>query len=380
MYRLGDRGAAVAEIRARLSMVGIGPGPSGTTRDSYEDALFDREVDAAVREFQQANGLTVDGVVGPQTWQLLDEAHWRLGDRVLSLVPGALLTGRDVAQLQARLLELGFDTGRVDGIFGRQTDIALREFQRNVGLDTDGTCGPSSFKALGRLVRTVTGGAPQTMREAEVLRRSGPSLAGKVIVIDPGHGGRDRGRSAHGLEEVWLAEDVAARIEGRLAAVGVAAFLTRGRLAATEEPPTEVERATLANDALADLVVSLHADAHHTAEANGAATFFYGNDAWQSGVGATLADLMLRELVARTDLQSCGAHAKTWDLLRYTRMPAVRLELGYLSHRGDAGRLADPMFRDVVAEAVLAAVQRLYLPAGEDQQTGSIHVPDLVRA
>ncbi len=380
MYRLGDRGVAVAEIRARLAMVGLGPGPSGSTTDSYHDAPFDEDVDAAVREFQQANGLTADGVVGPQTWQLLDEAHWRLGDRVLTLVPGALLTGRDVAQLQARLFELGFDAGRVDGVFGRQTDLALREFQRNVGLSTDGTCGPRSFKALGRLARTVTGGAPHTLREAEVLRRSGPALAGKVIVIDPGHGGRDRGRSGHGLEEAWLVEDVAARIEGRLAAAGVAAFLTRGRLAATEEPPTELARAQLANDALADLVVSLHADAHHSAQANGAATFFYGSGAWQSGVGAALADLILREVVARTDLQSCGAHAKTWDLLRYTRMPAVRLELGYLSHRGDAGRLADPAFRDVVAEAVLAAVQRLYLPPGEDQPTGGIRVSDLVRA
>ena len=43
-------------------------------------------------------------------------------------------------------------------------------------------------------------------------------------------------------------------------------------------------------------------------------------------------------------------------------MPAVRLELGYLTNPGDAARLADPAFRDVVAEAIVAAVQRLYLP------------------
>ncbi len=52
----------------------------------------------------------------------------------------------------------------------------------------------------------------------------------------------------------------------------------------------------------------------------------------------------------------------TWDLLRRTRMPAVRLDLGYLTNPGDAARLADPSFRDLVAEAIVVAVQRLYLP------------------
>jgi N-acetylmuramoyl-L-alanine amidase len=58
-------------------------------------------------------------------------------------------------------------------------------------------------------------------------------------------------------------------------------------------------------------------------------------------------------------------------------MPAVRIEIGYLSNPGDAGRLADPDFRDVLAEAVVAAVQRLYLPPDQDQDTGSLRIPAL---
>ena len=68
--------------------------------------------------------------------------------------------------------------------------------------------------------------------------------------------------------------------------------------------------------------------------------------------GEQFAGLLQRELVARTDLLDCGIHGKTWDLLRRTRMPAVRLEVGYVTHPGDAARLADPAFRDTVAEAV----------------------------
>ena len=128
--------------------------------------------------------------------------------------------------LQQRLLDMGFDCGRVDGIFGHSTEAALKEFQRNTGLVVDGTCGPSTFKALDRLARTVVGGRPHAMREDEQLVRSGPMLRGKVVVIDPGHGGSDRGVTSYGLQEAAITEDLAARIEGRLAATGVVAFLT----------------------------------------------------------------------------------------------------------------------------------------------------------
>jgi N-acetylmuramoyl-L-alanine amidase len=381
LYRLGDRGPAVAEIRARLAVLGLLPGGVDELRAaSFDDAEFDAAVDAAVRGFQQQRGASVDGIVGPQTWRLLDDARWRLGDRVLWYAPNHPLSGDDVLALQQRLLGLGFDTGRADGIFARETEVALREFQRNVGILPDGTCGPATFKALSRLTRTVAGGTPSALREAEAIRRSGPALAGKVVVIDPGHGGTDAGNAQHGLVEAEVAQDLAARIEGRLTATGVTAYLTRGRLGGQEPAPDDATRAATANSLGADLLISLHVDTCMSEAANGAATYFYGHriHGTRSMIGARFADLLQRELTARTGLLDCGTHEKTWDLLRRTRMPAVRLELGYLSNPTDAARLADPGFRDTVAEAVVAAVQRLYLPPEEDAPTGTIRLPDLV--
>jgi N-acetylmuramoyl-L-alanine amidase len=380
LYRLGDRGPAVAEIRGRLTLLGLLP---PTTDDgpgqAYDSAVFDELVDGAVRGFQQDRGASVDGIVGPQTWRLLDDARWRLGDRVLWYAPSHPLTGDDVASLQRRLLELGFDCGRADGVFGRETGAALQEFQRNVGVDPDGTCGPATFKALDRLARTVVGGAPSALRETEAIRRRGPTLAGKVVVIDPGHGGSDPGHEAHGLVEAVLVEDLVARIEGRLSATGVTAYLTRPRLGPGDSAPDEVARAATANQLRADLVLSVHVDGHDSPRANGVSTYCWGDCRTSLSVtGARFAGLLQRELVARTDLLDCGTHEKTWDLLRHTRMPAVRLELGYLTHPGDAARLADSGFRDVVAEAVVVEVQRLYLEPDDDAPTGSIRLPDLV--
>ncbi len=376
-YRHGHTGPAVAEIRAKLAMLGLLPAEDPVPRDC-EAAVFDAAVDRAVRAFQQQRGLTADGVVGPQTYRMLDEARWRLGDRILSHTMSYRQTGDDVATLQRRLLDMGFDCGRVDGVFGRQTEAALKEFQRNVGLRADGTCGPATFRALNRLTRTVVGGRPHALRDEEALSRRGKALSGKVVVIDPGHGGADRGVVASGLEEAAVVADLANRIEGRLAATGVFVFLTRG----ADGLYDEVQRAAFANGAEADLAVSLHVDGSTNPLANGVATYYYGNDrhGHSSPVGQRFAGLVQREIVARTDLLDCRAHGKTWEFLRHTRMPAVRIELGYLTSPGDAVRLHDAKFRDVVAEAVVAAIQRLFLPPEEDVPTGTFTLTQLLAA
>ncbi|MCW2621146.1 MAG: N-acetylmuramoyl-L-alanine amidase, partial [Frankiales bacterium] len=362
IFRLGDSGPAVAEIQTLLQRQGL------LLRG--EDG-FGPDTDRAVREFQQGRGVSVDGIVGPETYRALVAARWQLGDRLLSLASRPY-TGDDVAALQERLLELGFDAGRVDGVFGVRTQTALRGLQREYGLTADGACGPATLRALKQLGRLVTGGRPHNLRETEQLHRAGSSLAGKIVVLDPGHGGPDRGSCAYGFDEASIVEDLAARIEGRLTAVGVRALLTRG----SDSCPSEAERAAFANEVGADLVVSLHVDRDPSPRAQGVATYHFGSgDGVFSTVGEKLASLVQREVTARTDLLDCSVHGKTWELLRLTRMPAVRLELGHLSHHDDAARLAQPAFRDTVAEAVLVAVQRLYLPAELDPPTGVMRLP-----
>ncbi len=189
-YRRGDTGAAVAEIRAKLAVLGLLEDGEGAELLDPAGALFDEATDRAVRTFQQARGISVDGVVGPRTYHALDEARWRLGDRILFFVPARLMAGDDVATLQQRMLDMGFDCGRVDGLFGVETEQALREFQRNIGVTADGTCGPATFKALTQLTRTVVGGSPHAMRDSEAISRAGPALAGKLVIIDPGAGRR----------------------------------------------------------------------------------------------------------------------------------------------------------------------------------------------
>jgi N-acetylmuramoyl-L-alanine amidase len=369
--RRGDRGPAVIEINQILAELDLLSGAA----DEYDDAT-----ERAVRSFQQTRGLSVDGQVGDETWRALDAARWRLGARALYHAIPEPLVGEDVRTLQERLLEMGYDVGRADGIFGPNTARSVAQFQREVGLQPDGACGPQTMHALKRLGRKVVGGRPQWLREAEAFRRSGPNLIGKVIVIDPGHGGSDPGIVVPDGPLRWaeadLAFDMAARLEGRLAAAGMRVHLTRGP--GGGPALTDLARADLANELGGDLFISLHIDGHDNPDADGVAAFHYGTgNGVTSTVGERLAGLVLREIVKRTGLRNCQTQPKTWELLRLTRMPAVRVDVGYLTSRTDRERLIDPGFRDRVVEAIVAAVQRMYFPMEADVPTGSIDVRKL---
>jgi N-acetylmuramoyl-L-alanine amidase len=337
--------------------------------------VYDEEVAQAVRAFQQRRGLMVDGVLGPQTHIALDGAHWKLGDRILSHIPGHMLQGDDVAELQERLMSLGFTPDRVDGIFGTNTEHAVRRFQSGVGLAVDGSVGPQTLRAFADLNRSVSGGSPHTLREEELVRTSGHRLLGRIVVLDPGHGGNDTGTVAHGLSESEVTLDLARRIEGRLSAIGVTVLFTRSATTG----PEDLFRASMANQAHADIMLSLHCDSIDQPRASGVATFFWGLErfgAWSS-VGEHLANLIQREIVSRTGLADCRSHPRGWQLLQRTQMPTVRIEAGYLSHQQDAARLADPAFLDTLAEAIVIALQRMYLGEDDTNATGVLDLGDL---
>lgn len=356
MARLGDTGPVVAEVRDRLIRLNLLPKDSGV---EYDEAM-----DRAVRDFQQRQGLTVDGIVGPETFRRLEEARWRLGDRVLFYSAGHMQIGDDVLALQRRLTDMGFDSGRVDGWFGPDTDHAVRDFQRNVGVKNDGVCGPATLRALDRLNRTVSGGAPEALREQQVLSAIRTGTADKVIVIDPGHGGNDPGRAlpAAGVSEQTFVDDICSRLEGRLSAIGSPVLLTRPLGVNHLSPPTEAQRAEFANRVGADLVISLHCDWEPSGFGAGVATYYYGSPRTHSILGEHFAQLLQDRVVSGADFADCQVHAKTWDLLRMTRMPAVRLEAGYLSNRDDFARLQQAHVRQQIAESVTRAIHDFFGP------------------
>jgi N-acetylmuramoyl-L-alanine amidase len=367
--KIGDRSDAVAVIANTLTRLGIHSNPTD---------LFDEGLAQAIKAFQQERGLTATGLINEITQRCLDEARWKLGDRILALQSDSLMRGDDVSNLQDRLIQMGFNCGKADGIYGIRTEASVKEFQKSVGVVVDGKCGPVTLISLMRLVKTVSGGAPAALRESVRHAVASPALASKVIVIDPSWGGDFTGENQNGVIESEVVFDLAQRLEGRLIALGVNVVLTRS----AKNSPLEKDRIATANSVNADLVIALKVDSYKNEKANGVATYYYGRDnaGVHSVVGERFANLIQREICARTDLLNCRTHGKSWDLLKLTTAPTIRIDLGYLSNPQDAKRLGSPAFRDQLAEAMIVAIQRLYLSADDDAKTGTLRISDLRRA
>jgi N-acetylmuramoyl-L-alanine amidase len=174
VLRPGGNGEPVRDLQRRLVELGYDLSTS-------ESGAFDEATAAAVRAFQEERGLRVDGICGPQTWSALVESGYQLGDRFLYR-RAPMLRGDDVLELQRRLNALGFDAGKEDGILGDDTTSALTEFQRNLGLATDGVCGSATLEQLDR-VGGLAAGSVASVREREALRRGPHDLAGRRVFV-----------------------------------------------------------------------------------------------------------------------------------------------------------------------------------------------------
>jgi peptidoglycan hydrolase-like protein with peptidoglycan-binding domain len=155
---LGSRGPAVADLQRKLAAAGFSPGAA--------DGVFGPHTQAAVRAFQAARHLQVDGIAGPQTMGALGSGGAvsggggggpvSSGGGQPTLRQGS--SGPAVADLQRKLAGAGFNPGGVDGVFGPNTRNAVIRFQSAHHLGVDGVVGPQTWGALGGSSFTTGGG------------------------------------------------------------------------------------------------------------------------------------------------------------------------------------------------------------------------------
>ncbi|HUR78903.1 MAG TPA: peptidoglycan-binding protein [Acidimicrobiales bacterium] len=290
---VGAAGPGVEDLHRRLLALGIAV--------ASEDGGYGPNTEDAVRRFQQRRGLEATGSCDRTTWSSLVEAGYRLGDRMLYW-RAPMTRGDDVVDLQQRLNALGFDAGRVDGLFGPDTDRALRVFQRNAGLSVDGQCGWKTVRTLQRLRSKGPESDPNALRESVRFAAIPTTLRGRKVALC------ERGGIGAFLREAQRA------------------LVLEGAIVTLLSHPDESILAAQANLSGAQVCVGVSLSPGGRA----CRATYYGAHGTISPAGRRLAGLLLDELSLSGAGTDGPAVPMATPILRETRkdLPAVSLELG----------------------------------------------------
>ena len=300
LYRVGDEGPAVRDIQDRLAALGFEPGAD-------KRSLFGEGTVVAVTAFQKAKGLDVDGIVGPDTWRSLYESGYRLGDRIL-FMRRPMIRGEDVAELQSRLNSLGFDSGKVDAIFGPDTEAAVIDFQHNRHLAEDGKVGPEVVTEIHLVTRGEMREGRQTIREREWLRLLPETVAGARIFLDA---------DCRDPEESRLAWEAASAAALALQDAGGLPMMSRSN----DITLPERVRARRANRMGSDLIVAFRLNRE-----GDDCVFFFASEHSSSRAGEALANAIALSVAARVEGRASA-------MLKETRAPAAVVALRSLDEK-----------------------------------------------
>lgn len=206
------------------------------------------------------------------------------------------------------------------------------------------------------------------VEEIEIIERKPRikpnSKAEVVIVIDPGHGGKDPGaKASNETTEKSLNLDIALRTEEILSAYGYTVKMTRD----SDSAVNIYQRPKLANEENAHAFVSIHANSSTNSEASGIETLYAPRDKTSVKYDAQypLAQKIHYELIKETSMSSRGIKQRP-DLivLNQTEMSAVLVELGFMSNDMDMDLMETDFFKDACAKAIanglIAYMQETY--------------------
>ncbi|WP_129723760.1 peptidoglycan-binding domain-containing protein [Xylanivirga thermophila] len=141
LIRRGSRGGAVSELQQILKSKGY--------LNDKVDGIFGRNTENAVKSFQKSSGLKSDGIVGKATWAKLGSNNIPAsGSTSSNTLIRRGSRGGAVSELQQILKSKGYLNDKVDGIFGRNTENAVKSFQKSSGLKSDGIVGKATWAKL----------------------------------------------------------------------------------------------------------------------------------------------------------------------------------------------------------------------------------------
>ncbi|MCO5386270.1 N-acetylmuramoyl-L-alanine amidase [Desulfosporosinus sp.] len=188
-----------------------------------------------------------------------------------------------------------------------------------------------------------------------------------VVMLDPGHGGYDPGAvSSQGIYEKSINLKIAQKVKEMLMPSGIDVFLTReedldyvpnGVKGKTTKKQIDLNhRIEMAKEEKADIFVSLHVNATLTGQNSGAETFYH----YKSESGKRLAELIQQEMIKINGMNRRIAKPGDFYIIKNTSMPAVIVEVGYLSSTKEQKKLQQTWYQEQLSRAIAKGISNYF--------------------
>ncbi|GAB0168914.1 N-acetylmuramoyl-L-alanine amidase [Lysinibacillus sp. CTST325] len=190
----------------------------------------------------------------------------------------------------------------------------------------------------------------------KLLNQSGNPLKNRIIILDPGHGGKDPGTVVGSYSEKAITLKVGTLVKQKLEAAGAKVYMTR----TGDTYPSLQDRVDFTNANYGEIFVSIHVNSATNTSALGTETYYAisTGDMYQEDID--LATFVNNQIVNNLNMKNRGVKEQQYYVIRNTIIPAILVELGFLTNSEDRGKMTNDQYVELFADSIYKGISQYY--------------------
>ncbi len=190
----------------------------------------------------------------------------------------------------------------------------------------------------------------------KLLNQSGNPLKDRIIIVDPGHGGKDPGTVVGSNSEKAITLKVSTLVKQKLEAAGAKVYMTR----TGDTYPSLQDRVDFTDANYGEIFVSIHVNSAANTSAQGTETYYAKTtgDMYQEDID--LATFVNNQIVNNLNMKNRGVKEEQYYVIRNTIIPAVLVELGFLTNNEDRAKMTDDKYVESFADSIYKGISQYY--------------------
>ena len=190
----------------------------------------------------------------------------------------------------------------------------------------------------------------------KLINQTGSPVAGRIIVLDPGHGGKDPGATSGSYQEKQVALAVANVVKQKLEKDGAIVYMTR----IGDSYPTLADRVAFADKHYAEMFISIHNNSSTSSSAHGTETYYSISANDNEKEDNALATYVNSQIVKNAQMFNRGVKREDFYVIRHSVYPSILVELGFISNTEDRNKLVSSQYTQIFGDSIYKGIVEYY--------------------